>query len=116
MQRRVELHDAVGVRQAAVAHARVLGIELDDVDAGDEGVEDVLAFGHHRERRLDAGLRAAVLVRWPLAEDDDDRLAGCLTRGAGPGGLRVRRRRDAGRAAPVMMNSRRIVVRLIPEV
>ena len=38
---RVELDDAVGVRQAAVADARVLGIELDDVDARDQGVEHV---------------------------------------------------------------------------
>jgi hypothetical protein len=32
---RVELHDAVGIRQSAVAHAGIRGIEFDDVDAGD---------------------------------------------------------------------------------
>ena len=36
MQRRVELHDAVGVGQAAVADARVVRIELAQVDAGDQ--------------------------------------------------------------------------------
>ena len=38
---RIELDDAVGVRQPAVADAVVGRIELDDVDAGDERVEDV---------------------------------------------------------------------------
>jgi len=39
--RGVELHDAVRVGQAAVSDAVVVGIELDDVDARDDGVEDV---------------------------------------------------------------------------
>ena len=68
--RGVELHDAVGVRQPAVADARVLGIELAQVDAGDQRVEDVLAFGDHAEGHLDAGLacRRSCSV-WPLADD-----------------------------------------------
>ena len=37
----VELHDAVGVGQAAVADAGLLGVELDDVHAGDHRVEHV---------------------------------------------------------------------------
>ena len=57
----VELHDAVGVRQAAVTHAVVERIELDDVDARDQRLEDVAARGHRGEGRLDAGLRPAIL-------------------------------------------------------
>ena len=37
----IELDDAVGVRQTAPADAVSVGIELDDVDAGDERVEHV---------------------------------------------------------------------------
>ena len=75
---RVELHDAVGIRQAAVADAVVLRIELDDVDAGDEGVEHVFlaraAARHQVERALDRRLRPAVLVAVAVRRGDDDRL------------------------------------------
>ena len=81
----VELHDAVGVRQAAVADARLLGIELDDVDAGDQRVEHVLALRHHREGRLarrSAGRRSCTVA---VGRGDDDRLAGCCRHSRGPG-------------------------------
>jgi len=72
---RVELDDAVGIRQAAVADARVFGIELDDVDAGDERVEDVgVAARHQVERALDGGLRSAVLVAVAVGGRHDDGL------------------------------------------
>ncbi len=41
---RVELHDAVGIRQPAVADAGVGRIELAEVDAGDQRVEHVAAL------------------------------------------------------------------------
>ena len=50
----VELDDAVGVRQAAVADARIARVELDDGDAGDERLEHVGArarAGRRRARR-----------------------------------------------------------------
>jgi hypothetical protein len=72
--RRVELDDAVGVRQPAVADARIFGIELDDVDARDQRIEDVLAFRHHAEGRLDTGLRAAILEAVAVGRSDDHRL------------------------------------------
>ena len=74
--RRVELHDAVGVRQPAVSDARVLGIELDDVDARDQRVEDVGAGHHLLEGGLDAGLRAAVPESMAVARRQSRR-AGC---------------------------------------
>ena len=70
----VELHHSVGVRQTTVADTVVGRIELDDVDAGDQRVEDVGAADHLRERGLDAGLRAAVLELVAVAGRDDDRL------------------------------------------
>ncbi len=51
---RVELHDPFGVRQPAEPDRGVLGIELLDVDAGDDRVERIAA----REEQL-AGLRDA---------------------------------------------------------
>src|SRR5690606_26426094 len=40
---RVELHHAVGIGQAAETNRLVLGVELLDVDTGDDRVERVLA-------------------------------------------------------------------------
>jgi len=74
------LHDAVRIRQTAVADARVSRVEFHDVDAGDQGVEDVFAACHHVERGLDTRLRAAVLVRVPIRGRDDDRAAAALGR------------------------------------
>ncbi len=71
---RVELHDAFGVGQAAVADAGVFGIELAQVDAGDDGVEHVGALRDHLERLLHAGDRPAVLVAVAVGRRDDDRL------------------------------------------
>ena len=94
---RVELDDAVGIGQAAVADARVLGIELDDVDAGDERVEHVAAAGDQPEGAGDAGLLAVVRVLVAVGRRDDDR--------PGPGlqdGRRAldARRRDRDRRRP----------------
>jgi hypothetical protein len=58
--RRVELDDPVGVGQRAVADAGFERIELGDVDARDQGIEHVLAFGDQAESAADGILRAAV--------------------------------------------------------
>ena len=58
----VELDHPVGIGQTAVADARVLRIELDDVDAGNECVEDVAPLRHHGERFFDARLLTTVLI------------------------------------------------------
>ena len=71
---RVELHDAVGVRQPAVADAAFGRIELADVDAGDQRVEHVGALGDHVERLLHADFGAAVLVDVAVVRGDDHRL------------------------------------------
>ncbi len=68
----VELHDAVGVGQAAIAHAVVLGIELHDVDAGDERVEHVGTLGEHGVGLLHASDRAAVLEAIAVGRGDHD--------------------------------------------
>jgi hypothetical protein len=70
----VELHDAVRVGQTAVAHAGVRGVQLDDVDASDQGIEHIAARRHHGERLLDAGLRASVLELVAVGRGDHDRL------------------------------------------
>jgi hypothetical protein len=85
--RRIQLHHPFGVGQAAVADARVFGIEFDDIDAGDEGVEDVLALGHHRKRALHAGLGAAVLVFMAIGRRNDDRADAATRDGRRAGGL-----------------------------
>ena len=71
---RIELHHAVGVGKPAVADARVVGIELDDVDAGDQGLEHVGAARHQLEGLLHAGHLAAVPVEVAVGRRDDDRL------------------------------------------
>ena len=78
---RIELDDAVGIWQPAVPDARLLGVELDEVDAGDQRVEHVApcviivnAFCTHvtdppflywfrwRTRRRPAALGAAIIA------------------------------------------------------
>jgi len=59
--RRIELNDAFGVRQAAPADAGLVGIELDDRDAGNERIEHVGALRHHLERLRHAGDAIAIL-------------------------------------------------------
>ena len=71
---RIQLDDTLRVRQTAVTDARVRRIELDDVDAGDERVEDVPAGGHRRKREFDGRLRAAVLEAVAVCGRNDDRL------------------------------------------
>ena len=71
----VELDDAVGVRQPAVADAVSSGIELDDVDACDRARREHPSPPRHQaEGLLDAGLGAAVLVEIAVGGGDDDRL------------------------------------------
>ena len=107
--RGVELHDAFGVRQAAVADARVLGIELDDVDAGDERVEDVLAPGHQREgaspRRSSCRRSCSV---WPLAEEMTTGRTLPLRTGGRRASVPARPPQRSPRR-PVSMNSRRLM-------
>jgi hypothetical protein len=71
---RIQLDDAVCVRQSTVADARVFRIELDDVDAGDERVENIGAGGHSGERLLDRRLRTAVAEAVSIRRPDDHRL------------------------------------------
>ena len=100
---RVELHDAFGVGQAAVADAGLVRIELAEVDAGDERVEHVGALGDHVERLLHADVGAAVLVDVAVVRRDDDRLDG-----AGLDGRRLAEHcRDAPTARPARCWSER---------
>ena len=71
---RVELHDAVGVRQAAVADAVVLRIELDDVDAGDQRVEDVRALRRSSRRPSRRRSASPPFLKVAVGGGDDDRL------------------------------------------
>ena len=71
--RRIELNDAVGVRQAAEPDAVVERVQFDDVDAGDERVEHVVAVRDALEGRFDARLRAAVRESMAVGRRDDDR-------------------------------------------
>src|SRR5689334_2917207 len=97
---RVELNDTVRIWKAAVSDAVLLGIELDDVHAGDEGVEDVLPLGDLAECRFQTGLVPAVLELVAVRRGNHDRFAdrsghrGCLTERRGP-----RRRGEARRGA-----------------
>jgi hypothetical protein len=71
---RIELHDAFGVRETAVAHARILGVQLAQVHARDECIEDVSAFGHRLEGFLYAGDGSAVLVAIAVGRGHNHRL------------------------------------------
>ena len=66
---RIELHHALGVGQAAVSDARVLGIEFDDVDAGDERLEDVGAAVISRKARATQVSLPSCVYLLPLADE-----------------------------------------------
>jgi hypothetical protein len=97
--RRIELDDTVGIRQSAPADAGLIGVELDDADARDEGVQHVGPLRHHPECLRDAGDVVGVLRRVAVPGRDDDRLH-ALRRQHGRGlpeeRFRNGRRRDAG--------------------
>ena len=69
----IELHYAIGIRQPAVANTRVLRIQFDDIDAGNQGIEDILAFGHALECCLDAGQFATIFHRDAVLGRNDHR-------------------------------------------
>jgi hypothetical protein len=76
--RRIELDDSLAIGQPAISDARILGIELDDVDAGDERLENVGARHHLFEGGFDAGLWAAVPEPVTVARRHDDRARAAL--------------------------------------
>jgi hypothetical protein len=69
----IELDDAFGVGQTAPADAGLIRIELDDADAGDEGIEHVGVLGHHLESPHDAGDAVLVLGAIAVRGGDDAR-------------------------------------------
>jgi hypothetical protein len=69
------LDHAVRIGQTAIADAGVLGIELHDVHACDEGVQDVRSLGDEGEGFLHASHIATVLGDVAVVRRDDDRLA-----------------------------------------
>lgn len=89
----VQRHHAVGVRQAAVADAVVLRVQLVEVDAGDDGVERVGAARHPRERGLNGRHRAAVAVLVAVAGGDHHRPRGGAHVDRGRAGQRSGKRR-----------------------
>ena len=95
----VELDHAVGVGQPAVADAGLERVELRDVDAGEQRVQHVLAFGDEPEGALDGVLGAAVLelpARQVGDHDGADRARGQDLWAPGPGP----RARPAARPPP----------------
>ena len=106
MHERVELDDAVGVRQGAVADAGLERIELRDVHAGDERVEHVLALGDQPERTLHGVLRAAVLELEAGVVGDDHRAHRALDQDLG---RRSRARRPSRAGSAVAAASEAVV-------
>ena len=103
---RIELDHAVVVGTASVADARILGIELGDLHALDQALEDVLPFGHQPERAFDDDLVAAVLVAVPVPGGDHHRLSGRTTGSAGAPDAAAPS--AAAPAAPTWTNCRRL--------
>ena len=73
---RVELHDSCCIWKSAISDTRIERIQLDDVYAGHNGVEHVLATCDHRESFLDCGLRPSIPEAIAVAGGDDERLHG----------------------------------------
>ena len=71
---RVQLNHPVRVRAAAVADARVLGVEFDDVHSGNQALENVLALGHHAESAFHDDLVPAVFVAVPVPRGNHHRV------------------------------------------
>ena len=69
----IELHHAVRIGKADIAHAGVFRIKLDDVDTGDAGVHHIGAFGNHLESFGHAGQPCGVLRAVPVAGGHHDR-------------------------------------------
>ena len=63
----VELNDAVGVRDAPVAHAVLRRIKFEDVETSENGVQDVLAALDPEVSLLHRRSRAAVFEFIPVA-------------------------------------------------
>ena len=119
--RRIELHDALGVRQTAPTDARLVWIELDDRDAGDERIEHVGAARHHLERLRHAGDAVGVLRPVAVGRRDNARLdafrcqhRGCLSEqwlGCGGGGSgRGGRRADEVTAVQLLHKTSHLVI------
>ena len=70
------MHDAFGVGKSAVADAVIQRIKLDDVDAGDDGVEHIGALRDQRPRCLDASHISAIFVAIAVGGRNDDGLGG----------------------------------------
>src|SRR3990170_6157312 len=79
----VELHNTVGVRQAAVAHAGVLRIKFVDVDTRNQGVESIGPGRQTSERLLHARCSAAVPKAVSVPRGDHDRPDGTGPYGGG---------------------------------
>jgi hypothetical protein len=69
----IELHDSISVRETSEPDARIFRIELDDIDARDESVQDITAACKAPECFLNTGCVAAVLVSVSIARCNDDR-------------------------------------------
>jgi len=68
----VELDDTLGVGPAPVADARVLRVQLDDVDAGDQRIQHVVTSHDATKRQFDTGLGAPVTEPVSVGRRDDD--------------------------------------------
>jgi hypothetical protein len=70
----VELDNAVGIREAAVSHAGVVGIEFNNIHTGDDGIEDIRSCSNHFEGPGNAGEAFLISRSIPVARSDDDGL------------------------------------------
>ena len=67
----VELHHTVCVRQAAISHARVFRVQLDNVHPRDHGIQHVRALGDHFERPGHTAQAVRVLRFVPVCGSHD---------------------------------------------
>tara|TARA_B100000749_G_scaffold44783_1_gene31161 strand:+ start:495 stop:851 length:357 start_codon:yes stop_codon:yes gene_type:complete len=80
----IKLHYTICVWTAPISDACVIWIELNDVYAGNQGIEDVIAGSHFAEGNLNTGLSVTIPGSMTVSRRHNHRLHACRLHGWGP--------------------------------
>jgi hypothetical protein len=81
---RVKLHHTISVWAASIPDACVIWIELNDVYAGNQRIEDVIAGSHFTEGNLNTGLSVTIPGSVTVSRRHNDWFDACRLDSRGP--------------------------------